>query len=120
MIFSVFHKQKGALLPRDESLASSFLALFRDGLYFRLAKHANDMASSCCTGAFRCRLRFFSESPSNQIFPILPNRLIQKLLQRLALYLEEIDSEHSAVRLSLDGLTERERCCVFVDEVKTL
>jgi threonine aldolase len=118
--FRFFIKQKGALLAKGRILGIQFLALFRDGLYFRLAKHANDMASLLHRGIQDAGYAFFSESPSNQIFPILPNRLIQKLLQRFGFYIwKEIDSEHSAVRLVTSWATEREMVLRFVDEVKS-
>ena len=40
-----FHiKQRGALLAKGRVLGLQFSELFRSGLYFELARHANDMA----------------------------------------------------------------------------
>ena len=118
--FRFLMKQRGAMLAKGRILGIQFLALFRDCLYFRLARHANEMAALLRQGIQDAGYTFFSESPSNQIFPILPNRLIQKLQQRFGFYIwKEIDSGHSAVRLVTSWATERETVLRFVDGVKS-
>ena len=42
--FRCFMKQRGAMLAKGRILGLQFLALFEDGLYFKLSKHADDMA----------------------------------------------------------------------------
>ena len=75
-----FHlKQKGALLAKGRIFGVQFLELFKDDLYFDLAKHANLMASKLAKSMNELDYRFFTEPVSNQIFPILPNKLIKKL-----------------------------------------
>jgi threonine aldolase len=116
--FRFFIKQRGALLAKGRIIGIQFLALFRDNLYFNLARHANDMASLLRQGFKDAGYAFFSESPSNQIFPILPNSLIKKLLENYDFYIwKEIDSEHSAIRLVTSWAAERETVLCFLDEV---
>ena len=118
--FRFLIKQRGALLAKGRTIGIQFLALFRDNLYFSLARHANNMASLLRQGIRDAGHAFLSESPSNQIFPIFPNRLIQKLLLNFDFYVwKEIDSEHSAVRLVTSWAAEKETMLRFVDAVKS-
>lgn len=117
--FRFLIKQKGALLAKGRIIGVQFLALFRNNLYFSLAKHANDMAFLLRQGIRDAGYAFLSESPSNQIFPILPNRLIQKLLQNFSFYTwKEIDSGHSAIRLVTSWAADRETILRFVEAVR--
>ena len=118
--FRFFIKQRGAMLAKGRIIGIQFLALMKDNLYFHLARHANNMASLLRRGIRDAGYTFLSESPSNQIFPILPNRLIQKLLRNFSFYIwKEIDSEYSAIRLVTSWAAERETIQRFVDEVKS-
>lgn len=96
-----FHmKQKGALLAKGRILGLQFLELFRNDLYFDLAKHANKMASLLKNGIRSAGYEFLTHSPSNQIFPILPNWLIIKLQEKYSFYIwERVDENNSAIRL---------------------
>ncbi|GAB4221814.1 MAG: low specificity L-threonine aldolase [Spirochaetales bacterium] len=96
-----FHlKQRGALLAKGWILGVQFRELFRDDLYFELARHANRTALRMAE-AFRNRgISFLTEPQTNQIFPILPEPMIQKLLTRYDFYRwKRIDQDHTAVRL---------------------
>jgi threonine aldolase len=67
-----FHlKQKGALLSKGRLLGIQFLELFRDDLYFQLARHANRMAGLLKNALEAFGFGFLTDSPTNQIFPIL-------------------------------------------------
>ena len=79
-----FHmKQKGALLAKGRILGIQFVELFRDDLYFDLAKHANGMAGLLRNEISRAGYPFLTNSPTNQIFPVLPNWLITKLQEKV-------------------------------------
>ena len=96
-----FHmKQKGALLAKGRILGLQFSELFQDNLYFQLAQHANDMAALLRQAIQDAGFAFLTQSPTNQIFPILPHWLIEKLQQNYAFYIwSKVDVEHSAIRL---------------------
>ena len=95
-----FHmKQKGALLAKGRILGLQFSELFQDNLYFQLAQHANDMAALLRQAIQTAGFTFLTQSPTNQIFPILPHWLIEKLQQNYAFYIwSKVDVEHSAIR----------------------
>jgi len=114
-----FHmKQKGAILAKGRILGIQFLELFRDDLYFDLARHANQMADLLRNEIGKAGYPFFTHSPSNQIFPVLPNNLIAKLEEKYSFYVwEKVDAEHSAIRLVTSWATREDAVLAFIDDV---
>lgn len=114
-----FHmKQKGALLAKGRLLGIQFLELFKDDLYFDLARHANKMAGLLRTGISRAGHPFLTHSPSNQIFPVLPNWLIEKLQKNYSFYIwSKVDADHSAIRLVTSWATKEEAVLKFIDDL---
>ena len=115
-----FHmKQKGALLAKGRVLGIQFVELFRDNLYFDLAKHANRMAGLLRAEISKAGFRFLVDSPSNQIFPILPNALITELEKNYAFYVwSTVDADYSAIRLVTSWVTNEEAVLSFIDAIK--
>lgn len=93
-------KQRGALLSKGRVLGIQFLTLFEDGLYFELAKHANEMAYKLADALQNRGVKFLSAPASNQLFPIFNNDKIEKLRSKYLFYdWKTIDEQHTAVRL---------------------
>ncbi|WP_391206693.1 threonine aldolase family protein [Psychrobacillus sp. L4] len=117
-----FHlKQKGALLAKGRLLGIQFYELFRDDLFAELAQHANDMAAILREGCSAAQLSFLIHSPSNQIFPILPNFLIEELQKNYSFLIwEKVDSTHSAIRLVTSWATKEEEVRGFVKAIKQI
>lgn len=115
-----FHmKQKGALLAKGRILGLQFLELFRDDLYFDLAKHANKMAGLLKNEISSAGYQFLTQSPSNQIFPILPNWLIIKLQEKYSFYVwEKVDANNSAIRLVTSWATKENVVLEFIADLK--
>jgi threonine aldolase len=115
-----FHmKQKGALLAKGRLLGIQFLELFRDDLYFDLAKHANTMAGILRTEIRRAGYTFLTHSPSNQIFPILPNWLIAKLQEKYYFYVwSKFDDDNSTIRLVTSWATTESAVSAFIDDLQ--
>jgi threonine aldolase len=115
-----FHvKQKGALLAKGRLLGIQFLELFKDDLFFELARHANYMAELLKDGISGAGYSFLTNSPSNQIFPILPNRMIEKLQENYAFYIwDKVDENRSAIRLVTSWATEKEKILEFIEDLK--
>lgn len=115
-----FHmKQKGALLAKGRVLGIQFLELFRDDLYFELARHANRLAEVLRDGISREGYPFLLHSPSNQIFPILPNKVIARLEENYSFYVwEKADDAHSAIRLVTSWATREVAVLAFLEDLK--
>jgi threonine aldolase len=117
--FRFLMKQKGALLAKGRLLGIQFLELFRDNLYFDLAEHANRMAGLLRDEIGKLGFRFLTYSPSNQIFPILPNSLITELQKKYLFYVwANVDIDHSAIRLVTSWATKEEAVLGFIEDVK--
>jgi threonine aldolase len=115
-----FHiKQKGGLLAKGRLLGIQFLELFRDDLYFDLAKHANTMADILKDGISKAGYPFLTYSPSNQVFPILPNSLIEKLQEKYLFHIwSKVDAKSSAIRLVTSWATEENAVLSFIEDMK--
>ncbi|MDW7673752.1 MAG: beta-eliminating lyase-related protein [Bacillota bacterium] len=116
--FRYHMKQKGALLAKGKLLGIQFLELFQDDLFFELAKHANKMADLIRAEISKAGFSFLTNSPSNQIFPILPNEVINKLLEQYEFYIwEKVDAKSSAVRLVTSWATKEEAVLAFIKDM---
>lgn len=114
-----FHiKQRGAMFAKGRILGIQFLELFKDDLYFELAKHANKMADILREGIKAAGFNFMIEASTNQIFPILPNDLIEILQENYGFFLwEKIDEEKSAIRIVTSWATDEDEVKKFVKQL---
>lgn len=109
-------KQKGALLAKGRLLGIQFLELFKNGLYFELAAHANRMAAKMTAAIRKEGFTFLAEPQSNQIFPVLPDAIIDKLLQNCEFYVwKKTSPSESAVRLITSWATTEQEVSCFID-----
>lgn len=117
--FRYYLKQKGALLAKGRVLGIQFLELFKDDLYFQLAQHANEMADKLAQEIQNQNFKFLSLPQTNQIFPILPNHLIEKLQVNYGFYVwKKMDEQHSAIRLATSWATQNKDIEGFLIEMK--
>lgn len=119
--FRYHMKQRGALLAKGRVLGIQFLELFKDDLFFQLAKHANKMAAKLTQEIKGMGFKFLTDSPTNQIFPILPNSIISKLQEDYGFYVwKKIDEENLAIRLVTSWATKEEAIDNFLSDLKAL
>jgi len=117
-----FHmKQKGALLAKGRVLGIQFLEFFKNDLYFDLARHANKMADLLRDNIESMGYKFLTHSPSNQIFPIFPNKIIEKLQDKYSfLVWSKVDNDSSSVRLVTSWATKEDAVEAFLIDLKNL
>ena len=114
-------KQKGAMLAKGKVLGIQFGCLFQDDLYLELASHANAMADILREGIAQAGYPFLVDSPSNQLFPIFPDDLLQELEKDYGVTVwGKVDDTHTAVRLVTSWATPEERCHEFVTTLRSL
>ncbi|MFC0024521.1 threonine aldolase family protein [Neobacillus cucumis] len=114
-------KQKGALLAKGRLLGIQFFELFKDNLFFDLALHANKMSGILRGALTNANVRFLTHSPSNQLFPILPNSVIAELANKYSFHIwEKVDTDYSAIRLVTSWATKEEEVLGFIDQLKRL
>ncbi|PRD53860.1 threonine aldolase family protein [Sphingobacterium gobiense] len=117
--FDYMLKQKGALLAKGRLLGIQFLTLFEGDLYFALAKHANEMAIKIADAMEAQGYSFLTAPTTNQIFPILPKRVMEKLAQKYAFYIwKPIDEDRFAVRLITSWATDENKVNEFINSLK--
>ena len=114
-------KQKGGLLAKGRLIGIQFLELFKDDIYFELAKHANFMAEILKIGISDCGHGFLINSSTNQIFPILPNEIIEKLEEKYSFFIwQKVDEDNSAIRLVTSWATKEDAVKSFVDDLRLM
>lgn len=115
-----FHiKQRGALLAKGRLLGQQFAELFDQDLFFELCKHCNTMAQKLASAMTANGYKLAADTESNQIFPILPNAIIEILEQNFAFYRwEKADDEHSVIRLVTSWATEESQIDDFIAAVE--
>ena len=112
-------KQRGGLLAKGRLLGIQFEALFKDNLYFDLARHANAMAQNMVSALQEAGCSFWLDSPTNQIFPIIDNRVITVLADNYGFYIwAKINATHSAIRLVTSWATTSDAVQQFVVDYK--
>ena len=118
--FSYNLKQKGALMSKGRVLGIQFATLFEDNLFFDLATYANLMAQKIAKTIQKCGFDFLCEPQTNQIFPILPNILIEKLETKYSFYVwKKINKDFSAIRIVTSWATKESVVDKFIDFIES-
>lgn len=119
--FRYYLKQNGALLAKGRVFGAQFTELFKGDLYFDLARHSNVMASKLAEGIKKQGYKFLSEPTTNQIFPILPNAVIEKLKASYGFYIwSKIDTNSFAIRLVTSWATKESAVEEFLADLNKI
>ncbi len=106
-----FHiKQRGSLLAKGRVLGVQFLELLKNELWKDLQHFANDMAQRLSEGVALAGYPLDAKTETNQVFPILPNALIEKLSEQFDFYIwEKKGADKSVIRLVTSWATDKEQ-----------
>ena len=108
-------KKRGALLAKGRLLGVQFDTLFTDNLYFKISKHAIDMAEKLKKIFKDKKYKFLMDAPTNQIFLIMDNTQIKKLQKKVAFrFWSKYDDKHSVMRFVTSWSTREAE----VEEIK--
>lgn len=121
--FRYMIKQKGGMLAKGRLLGIQFAELFRDDLYFDLARHAVTLAQKLQKGIEDLGYSFMLKSPTNQIFPIFPDELIYKLEENYSCSYWDwgrTDPQHSITRIVTSWATPAEAVNAFLADLRKL
>lgn len=100
-------KQHGALLAKGWVIGLQFDTLFTDDLYFKLGKHANDMAKKLKSVLKEKGYRFYIDSPTNQQFVIVDNDEMKRLSQYTSFgFWCKYDDDHTVIRFATSWATK--------------
>ena len=119
--FRYLIKQRGGLLAKGRVLGIQFETLFRDNLYFDLARHGNEMARRLAGGLREAGCSFLIDSPTNQIFPVMADPVIEKLSGRIGFYVwAKAGENRSAIRLVTSWATPPEAVEAFLEAYREI
>ena len=112
-------KQRGAMLAKGRLLGVQFEALWRDDLWLETAKHANRMAQRLSNGLQVLGVPLYMDSPTNQIFPILPNSIVEVLRAGFAFdFIAPAENDRSVVRFCTSWATPKENVDFLLYAIK--
>ena len=119
--FRYIMKQRGAILAKGRILGVQFNELFKDGLYYEMAKHANSLAMKIQDTLIELNVPLVVKSTTNQIFPVFSHEIIEKMKEK---YLFEewstIDDKHTAIRFVTSWDTKEEVVDYLINDLKEL
>lgn len=119
--FRYVAKQRGGMLAKGWLLGLQFEILFKDGLYERGGIHANAMAQRLKTGLDKLGIKFTVDSPSNQQFPIFPNKILELLENEFAWeVISYVDDQNTEIRLVTSWATKKEDVDIFLERLKAI
>ncbi|MBR6816279.1 MAG: aminotransferase class I/II-fold pyridoxal phosphate-dependent enzyme [Clostridia bacterium] len=113
-------KRHGAILAKGRLLGIQFAELFRNDLYTELGKHANEMAEILRAGISSLGYEFLAKDNSNQMFPVLPNRIIDALRKDYVFATWKAGEEESTIRLVTSWHTKQEDVHDFITALSKL
>ena len=109
-------KQHGALLAKSRLAGVQFDALFTDGLYFNIARHAIEKAMQM-RQLFKDAGLSITDSPTNQQFVVLTPAQIEQIRKTIAFETwEPIDDNHTLCRFVTSWATTEEE----IDELERI
>ena len=119
--FRCIIKQRGGLLAKGHLLGLQFDALFTDDLYFKISRHANEMAYQV-REIFRSNgFPMLFESDTNQQYPILSDAQLDILRPDFGFdYWERTDPTHSGVRFCSSWSTTQEQVEALREAINAL
>lgn len=95
--FRYMIKRHGGMFAKGRLLGIQFIELFKDNLYFELAKHADKMAMKLKEGMTNKGYEFLTDSYTNMLFPIMPNADIERLERDFSFEFQEAYGEDKSV-----------------------
>ena len=118
--FRYMIKQSGGMLAKGRLLGIQFAALFTDGLYLKISKHAIAMSEKIRKALTELGFRIYIESPTNQQFFVLTREQFDEITKEFALDLNcEVDGGVVA-RACTSWATKEENVDRFIEELKRI
>lgn len=117
--FKTLIKQQGGLLAKGRLLGLQFEELFKDNLYFDLARHADNQAMRIKSAFEAQGVKLFYDSFTNQQFPVLNKSQFEILNKDFKFELwQVIDENSSAYRFCTSWATKSEAVDALINAIK--
>lgn len=119
--FRYIIKQKGGMLAKGRLLGVQFQAALSDGLYMALSRRAIALAMRMKAAMAEMGIPFMIDSPTNQQFPILPDRLLEVLKRDYSFAtIQKVDGNRTAVRFCTSWATREEDVEKLIEDLGKL
>ena len=119
--FRFIMKQRGGRLAKGRLLGIQFDALFTDDLYFKISRHAIEMAHQIRDIFVSAGYPLLFDSPTNQQYPIMSDDELAILGKSFGYeYWERVDETHSGVRFCASWATTQENVDALREAVNAL
>lgn len=119
--FRYFIKQKGGMLAKGRLLGIQFDTLFTENLYMDISAHAISLAEKLRAAIDEKGYPYLVPNRTNQIFPIMPDSVIEKLNGKFSYsYERRVDETHSAIRFCTSWATKEENVDALIQAIKDL
>ena len=119
--FRFIMKQRGGRLAKGRLLGIQFDALFTDDLYFKISRHAIEMAHQIRDIFVSAGYPLLFDSPTNQQYPIMPDAELAEIGKSFGYeYWERVDETHSGVRFCASWATTQENADALREAVNAL
>ena len=119
--FRYIMKQHGGMLAKGRLLGIQFEVLFEDGLYYRISDHALSMADRIRDKLSSLGVPMVPDSPTNQIFPVVSDAVLEQLRREFALtYMDRVDENTSRIRICTSWATREEDVQALCDALEKL
>lgn len=120
--FRFMIKRHCGLLARGRIIGVQFVALMeggRNSLFYEIGRHENEMAEILRGELKKLGIKFFSDSPTNQIFPILPVEIVESLEEKFKFHrwAEEKDG-YLPIRLVTSWGTSEDEVRELIEKVR--
>lgn len=119
--FRYMIKQRGAMLAKGWLLGTQFEALFEDGLYWEIARHADAMADVLRNTLQQLQYPLTEPNKTNQVFVSMPNALLDVLGKEFSFAAwEKEDDDHTIVRFCTSWATDIDVVNLLCTRIKQL
>lgn len=119
--FRYLIKQHGGMLAKGRLLGVQFDALMEDDLYFRISAHADAMADKIRACLAELNITCLVPGITNQIFPILPDSVLNELAKTICFTeMGRYDEHHRTIRFCTSWATPEENVETLIGELRRL
>lgn len=114
-------KQNGGMLAKGRVLGIQFYELFRNNLYFDIARHANLMAEKVRKTLVDNGFELFGGSPTNQVFTVLDDAQMKELSESIGFeFWEKAPDGRSVIRICTSWATTTKQIDLLIGSISQL
>ncbi len=116
--FRWYIKRHGGMLAKGRLLGIQFEELLKDDLYLELGRHSNRLAQKLQSALVKMGIPMLIPSPTNQIFPVVPNEWLPRLRELVRFEVWASGPEKTAIRFVCSWATQEADVDSFLEIMK--